>query len=350
MKFDRNTRRWIVRARGFTLVELLVVIGIISVLISILLPTLSKARQAAQSIQCQSNLRGLAQAMLMYVADNKGWLPGGPTSSGRFLYNANWSTNPTYNSGNCPAICQNWDWMSPLAHYLIPDIDTGPSLASRLDRYTTMVNNPIFKCPANELMATPFGSPAVPVGPPPSYALSTNFYLLNASTSGGGVGTIKGSAGLTSPPGYGPKINMVGGESMKIFLADGARFSNATTYPDVNLNLSASGGGAFGDIGGFTDGSNCWDRSHATGNNKRGPVDARIYAYRHGVRYQDGPTDAYRLNVAFFDGHVENMGDLQSSDPNMWLPEGTFYNPGQGFPMPNDTAAAYGGNVARTIH
>ena len=82
--FCRNRRR--PRCRkfrgGFTLVELLVVIGVIAVLVGMLLPALSKARKAAQETQCMSNLRQWGQALMMYTGENKDMLPCDGTPDG----------------------------------------------------------------------------------------------------------------------------------------------------------------------------------------------------------------------------------------------------------------------------
>jgi prepilin-type N-terminal cleavage/methylation domain-containing protein/prepilin-type processing-associated H-X9-DG protein len=87
----RDTRRQLdrfhnrrVRLAGFTLTELLVVIGVIALLIGILLPTLSRAREASRKTQCLANLRTLGQAFIMYAQQFHDVLPTGNVPGGRW--------------------------------------------------------------------------------------------------------------------------------------------------------------------------------------------------------------------------------------------------------------------------
>jgi prepilin-type N-terminal cleavage/methylation domain-containing protein/prepilin-type processing-associated H-X9-DG protein len=70
---SRRSMFW--RRGGFTLVELLVVIGIIALLISILLPSLSRAREAANQVTCQSQQKQIVLGMIMHASQHKGYMP-----------------------------------------------------------------------------------------------------------------------------------------------------------------------------------------------------------------------------------------------------------------------------------
>src|SRR5688572_10402523 len=119
--------------RAFTLVELLVVIGIIAVLISILLPALTAARRQAAVVQCSSNMRQIAMAIIMYTQNNKGALP--PT------------TVP--NSAGVEASFPNgWWWPNELVRgkYLnAPSVYSRPGSVSSDDRRFSKSN--VFRCP-----------------------------------------------------------------------------------------------------------------------------------------------------------------------------------------------------------
>jgi len=98
------------RVFAFTLVELLVVIGIIALLISVLLPAMSRARESAKAIACGSNLRQIGAAIYMYGNENKGLLPVGCLAINSSGGNLVWDTLISRNLNRpCSSIYINTD-------------------------------------------------------------------------------------------------------------------------------------------------------------------------------------------------------------------------------------------------
>ena len=91
------------RSRGFTIVELLIVIAIIAVLMSILIPALAVAKAQATGAVCLGNQRGLIQAWVLYANDNRGYIVGGDTLGYRY------ETTPQYSYQHCDWVDQPQD-------------------------------------------------------------------------------------------------------------------------------------------------------------------------------------------------------------------------------------------------
>jgi prepilin-type N-terminal cleavage/methylation domain-containing protein len=155
------------RRQGFTLVELLVVIGIIALLISILVPALNSAREQARRTQCLSNVRQLTMAWLSYANENKGRICSSNTQSA-FTANPNqWQANGRqfdFKLGGIKAPYPNFFWSWIAAGAVSADVQSG-----RLWPYVK--DTGIYHCPdafefvtttsyqINGMMAGPIGSP-----------------------------------------------------------------------------------------------------------------------------------------------------------------------------------------------
>jgi prepilin-type N-terminal cleavage/methylation domain-containing protein/prepilin-type processing-associated H-X9-DG protein len=110
---------------GFTLVELLVVIGIIAVLIGILLPTLKRAREAAVQTACMSNLRQISILFQIYTNESKGWLPHTGcdgwyyTQPAPFAFQGTWAERLVQGAASKQYV-KNWN-----THYPVTQNDRG---------------------------------------------------------------------------------------------------------------------------------------------------------------------------------------------------------------------------------
>lgn len=118
----RSENKTMPRSRAFTLMELLVVVGIIGALAALLLTAVSRAKAAAQAATCKNNLRQWGQATHLYVGSHRDFLPRNGSSSGRSTtygwynelpeeldlppyYKMPWHTNKAIAPGKCIWIC-----------------------------------------------------------------------------------------------------------------------------------------------------------------------------------------------------------------------------------------------------
>jgi prepilin-type N-terminal cleavage/methylation domain-containing protein/prepilin-type processing-associated H-X9-DG protein len=204
------------RKSGFTLVELLVVIGIIAVLVSLLLPTLARAREQANRTKCLSNIRQISQAFFMYTNENNGWFPCVAVFGSQLGWNGAGAIPPnTQMSPTWVGWAEDWIvWRNKQ-----PD----DPLEGSIIKY---MNNPppeVMRCPSEEVPPNRVEQNAGAGGPYP-YSYAMNSYLSfgvkyhPAATPPFDKPSTSTANNLVYKENYAWKINQVRNSSQKIIV------------------------------------------------------------------------------------------------------------------------------------
>ncbi len=270
--------------------------------------------------------------MRTYASDHDGWLPGSPNTTGRYLWRISSSGEYApagYDASNVPPpAIELFDYIGPLCATMQIGVSPSDSGIERLHAYRKLS---LFQCPANDFISKPdFGSADTEEGLMLSYCTATAFLLLPAripttlNTTFAGRVTMPTGGSDSDPskfnfwsthPSYTPRIDRVGPSSRKIFLADAGRRTRHSGAPqfiyDVNSDYATT---LFSDFGPFYGVTRSYDRYIANNGAGSDITDGREFSYRHG---------AFRMNVVFFDGHTETLGDMESARPEFWLPTGS---------------------------
>jgi prepilin-type N-terminal cleavage/methylation domain-containing protein/prepilin-type processing-associated H-X9-DG protein len=302
--------------RAFTLVELLVVIGIIAVLISILLPALSKARRQAYTLQCSSNMRQVAMALTMYINDNKGKFPPAGIPPLPNIYPRGWWwPNELVRQGYIKTASIN--------------VYKKPNSAVTDKKFNR--NNP-FRCP--EGVDEDYSQGAnFPQGDYPTDALNNGFTLFNdadAAIDGFGVPSwyqLNCRVGTTAGGGVQGGMEWPSGNSATPFVwfNTAGTQANPAILNDARLRRTS---------GVVKRGAELIMVAEAANPNWHDPPVSVKYpglylkklAARHGKRTADG-ANAF-LNFAFFDGHVALYPSVIFNTPpaGSTFPEDKFKN------------------------
>ena len=331
---------------GFTLVELLVVIAVISILMGVLLPSLSGAREAAQSLIGLNNHKQMVTAQSSYAADADGWFAGPNTSGARLiLTNGEVAVGSSYSSMPTSTM----DWISPT---LGDPLGLSPNRAERTYEIFERL-----ACPkANETAIIYNGSSPPDRSDFAEIALARGYrqisYLGNAGflfapTSGpaqqgvpwapralrnSGAGAVRGFTDpFTVPSGYRPRSDRIERPSAKVLTMDGTRYVEAFvsrggsgTSLDFDSNVTPGIYGSF--IGSPPPDHRSTSHGRAHLSNSDLNVDLSFRYYNR------------EIHVGYFDGRAERLTAEEAwGEPERWYPTGSRYSGNRATPEIQET-------------
>jgi prepilin-type N-terminal cleavage/methylation domain-containing protein/prepilin-type processing-associated H-X9-DG protein len=343
------------RKKAFTLIELLVVVAIIALLLSILLPSLSGAREAAKAVVCGQHQRQFGTGIATYATESSDWIPGVNTT-GVVLRakKMQLSSNPAI-LFNPKTPVQEFDWLTPV-------LSSSQELpADPVQRFKFILEK--YRCASQRYTAVAYQSDAAGVNmsrfeavqPFTAISMLMPYHFQIASTTNDmGLGMTEGLASqpieTVRPPASGwevsirdyvPRLTRVGPAARKICVADGTRYlpdEESELDFDVSPVPSGHNFGSFTSQGawwsgsreyGVRPGSVNWDGMTVNPSSTPGHKGAMIpISYRHGkpANAREAKANKGTINALFFDGHVSRLSDRESRDVHLWYPSGAIVN------------------------
>lgn len=312
--------------RGLTIIEILIVLGISSLMTGLFFPALRAARGSARSVVCLAMQGQLYQATMAYSLNDDEWLPG--VNRTGLKYRGSIRAAQSLEGNTTPETPTSvFDWISPVMGSIA---GLSPNRALRTQQIFEKLG-----CPeARRLNDRTFGF---------SNDLSSDFlplmetegirqisYLAPAPFHYAGQGwsrtkyvrfPFRGPA--IPPPRYLPRLEKIGAQPAgKVFVADGTRYQTAGGVLDFDVDPAPEYYGSFTSstpiyAGSTAYGRGAWARGMDVSRGREGlGKNRRRLSYRHGGR----------INVVYFDGHGGSMSEVDSkTNAAAWYPGGSVF-------------------------
>ncbi|MGP1309757.1 MAG: type II secretion system protein [Phycisphaerales bacterium] len=326
------------RGRGFTLIEALVVVAVLSVLTGVLVPALGSALRATRTARCMAQVKSLQQETAVWSTSNKDDLPGINTTGRPFLRFPDFTDLCGTTTQTTPTSV--WDWISPVAgatHNL--SANRAKRTAEIFDRLacpeSAGMNDALYG-PANVPDFADFDAIHRASGfRQISYLSPASFHLLGKRESGGNPWAAPSggwhypySGPVITPGGYKPKMYTVGAPATKIWVADGTRYVAAPDLLDFDIHPRPQFYGSFTTSGPIYVGSTAYGQDPSqvefaggSANGERAlPRSVYPYNARKSFRHNG------KIHAAYFDGHVGSLTEVEArTDATPWYPTGSVY-------------------------